>query len=125
MPNWLRSRPNGLHLERRIEEDRQAREAEIAAVQARLGATASDNLRLTEERNQAEVVARELRIDLSERDRVVASLAIRLRTCLRPGRTRMKSPKICRRRYAISEDNWPASPVSLADWRQSGPDNIT
>jgi GT2 family glycosyltransferase len=62
-------------LERRIEEDRQAREAEIAAVQARLDATVSDNLRLTEERNQAESIGRELRADLDEREIASQELA--------------------------------------------------
>ncbi len=62
------SRTERAALERRIEEDREAREAEIAAVQARLDATASDNRRLAEERNQAESIGRELRAALDERE---------------------------------------------------------
>ena len=62
-------------LERRIEEDRQAREAEIAAVQARLEATASDNRRLAEERDQAESTGRELHAALDARERANQELA--------------------------------------------------
>ena len=62
----------------RLEEDREARQAEIEAIRASLGELEMDNRRLGEERDRAEVLARELRAGLDERDTVVASLGSRL-----------------------------------------------
>jgi O-antigen biosynthesis protein len=65
-------------LVQRLEEDREARQAEIEAIRAGLGELKMDNRRLGEERDRAEVLARELRAGLDERDTVVASLGSRL-----------------------------------------------
>jgi GT2 family glycosyltransferase/glycosyltransferase involved in cell wall biosynthesis len=62
----------------RLEEEREARRAEMVALRGRLDAIASDNRRLGEERDRAEALARELRAGLDGRDTVVASLGSRL-----------------------------------------------
>ena len=67
----------------RLEEEREARRAEMVAIRGRLDAIASDNRRLGEERDRAEALARELCAGLDERDAVVASLGSRLTECSR------------------------------------------
>jgi GT2 family glycosyltransferase len=62
----------------RLEEEREARRAEMVALRGRLDAIASDHRRLGEERDRAEALARELRSELDGRDTVVASLESRL-----------------------------------------------
>ena len=78
MPSWLRSRANELHWNIGFTTIGEAREAEMETMEARIDAIANDNRRLTDERDRALVVARELRINLNERDLVVTSLASRL-----------------------------------------------
>ena len=78
MPNWLRSRTNELHWSigfTTIGERARPRWRRWKLALTRLH---NDNRRLTDERDRAEVVARELRVNLDERDRVVTSLASRL-----------------------------------------------
>ena len=65
-------------MEHRLHDDRRARQAEMVTLKARIDAIANDNRLLTDDRDRALVAARELRIDLNERDRVVASLSSRL-----------------------------------------------
>ena len=55
-------------LVQQLEEDREARQAEMQSIQARLGELEADNRRLGEERDRAEALASELRAALDERE---------------------------------------------------------
>ena len=126
-------------LVQRLEEDREARQAEMESIRARLGELEADNRRLGEERDRAEALASELRAGLDEREAVcqeqarviagrdaeIAALAERAALVqrleedreARQARSRRSGPASASWRWTI--DGWARSGTGPRPWRRA------